>query len=72
MEKEKISVVIGEHKQLTYEADTANEQEMEFAQPVRAIASTKPMTIQDFFTRLNALSTMKTEPYARDIDQETA
>lgn len=70
MEKEKISVLIGQHKRLVYEADPMNEHDIEFARMIRETATTKPQTLQDFFIRLNELQKKQTDTNARDTDQK--
>lgn len=55
MKKEKIILPVGDNKALVYEATPGNEQEQEFAEQCKAVAATKPGSIQDFFLRLVAL-----------------
>lgn len=53
MEKQKISIPIGDSKALIFEADPANKQDMDFAKRCQDVAATKPQTLQEFFTRLD-------------------
>ncbi len=55
MGKEKITLPIGGNKALTFEADTANKTEQDFAKLCKEVAATQPQSIQDFFTRLSNL-----------------
>ncbi|MBS1576338.1 MAG: hypothetical protein JST09_13620 [Bacteroidetes bacterium] len=69
MEKQIISVVIG-NCSLQYEADPANETEVEFGSLIREAAGTQPPTLQDFFIRLNELQKQHNDNYARDTAEK--
>lgn len=55
MKKEKIVLPVSGNKALVYEATPGNKQEQEFAEQCKAVAATRPGSIQDFFVRLAAL-----------------
>lgn len=55
MEKEKITLPVGNNKALIFEADTSNKAEMDFANLCKEVAATQPQSIQEFFMRLNDL-----------------
>ncbi|MBN8858653.1 MAG: hypothetical protein J0H29_09710 [Sphingobacteriales bacterium] len=52
MKKEKIILPVGNNKVLVYEVTPGNEQEQEFARQCKAVAATRPGSIQDFFIEL--------------------
>lgn len=71
MEKEKVSVLIGQQKLLVFEADPMSKHDIEFAGLVKATAASQPPTLQDFFIRLNELQKKQMDTNARDTDQKT-
>lgn len=70
MEKQTISVVIS-NRRLQYEADPANETEMEFGRLIIETAEEQPPTIQAFFIRLNELQKQHSDHHARDTLKKT-
>ncbi|MBX3257160.1 MAG: hypothetical protein KF862_23700 [Chitinophagaceae bacterium] len=55
MEKEKITLPIGNNKALIFEAEPGNKADQDFAKLCKEVAATQPQSIQDFFTRLSNL-----------------
>lgn len=53
MEKEKVILPIGSNKALVFEADPKDKWDQDFAKQCKAVATTNPPTIQDFFIRLS-------------------
>lgn len=52
MEKERITLPIGNSKALIFEADPANKDEQDFAKLCKEVAATSPQSVQEFFSRL--------------------
>lgn len=55
MSKEKIVLPIGNKIALTYWPDEASESDLDFVENCKQVAASKPVSLQDFFIRLNAL-----------------
>lgn len=55
MEKQTVTLPIGDNKGLIFKADPANKQDLDFAKLCQNVAATKPQSLQEFFTRLNEL-----------------
>lgn len=67
MEKEKITLPIGNNKALIFEADPGDKEEQDFAKLCRDVAETQPQNIQEFFTRLNDMQQKKSSETNRKI-----
>ncbi|WP_412468719.1 hypothetical protein [Pedobacter sp. KLB.chiD] len=59
MSKEKLVLQIGEKMALTYWPDQASQSDLEFAENCKQAAASNPVSLQDFFIRLNALQKAK-------------
>jgi len=55
MSKEKIVLPIGEKIALTYWPDEASKSDLDFVENCKQVAASKPVSLQDFFIKLNAL-----------------
>ncbi|WP_431609226.1 hypothetical protein [Chryseobacterium sp. 'Rf worker isolate 10'] len=55
MEKEKITLPIGNNKALIFESDPGNKEDLDFVKRCQEVAATGPQSIQDFFIRLSNL-----------------
>lgn len=53
MEKEKITLPIGNNKALIFEADPGDKDEQDFTKLCKDVAATQPQSIEEFFTQLN-------------------
>lgn len=67
MEKEKITLPIGNNKALIFEADPGDKEEQDFAKLCKDVAATQPQNIQEFFTRLNDMQQKKSSETNRKI-----
>lgn len=65
MEKEKITLPIGNNKALIFEAEPGNKDDQDFAKLCKDVAATQPQSIQDFFTRLNNLQQQQSTATSR-------
>jgi hypothetical protein len=65
MEKEKITLPIGNNKALIFEADPNDKKDQDFAKLCRDVAAIRPQNLQEFFTRLNDLQQKQSPEISR-------
>lgn len=65
MEKEKITLPIGNNRALIFEADPGNKEDQDFAKLCKDVAATQPQSIQDLFTRLNDMQQKQSPEVSR-------
>jgi len=65
MEKEKITLPIGNNKALIFEAEPDNKEDQDFAKLCKDVAATWPQNLQEFFTRLNDMQQKQSPQISR-------
>lgn len=70
MEKEKITLSIGSHKALIFEADPGNTEDMDFAKLCKEVAATQPQSIQEFFMQLSDLQQKQYPETSRKVGRK--
>ena len=70
MEKEKITLPIGNNKALIFEADPGNTEDLDFAKLCKEVAATRPQSIQEFFMRLRNLQQQQSPENSRKVGRK--